>query len=65
MILTIYLIIHILLIFATIRKKWGVDINERDRMIVATVIQWLGSNVGFSFLHETLKDFGYIIVEKK
>lgn len=33
-------------------------INNRDRMIVATIIQWLGSNVGMGFLHEVLHIFG-------
>lgn len=32
-------------------------ITPRDRMIVATVIQWLGSNVGISFLGAALKRF--------
>lgn len=39
-------------------------INNRDRMIVATVIQWLGSNVGMSFLHEALKRFNAHIVQE-
>lgn len=38
-------------------------INKRDRFIVATVIQWLGSNVGMSFLHSALKKCGYRIVK--
>jgi len=33
-------------------------INERDRMIVATVIQWLGTNCGMSFLRQALSRFG-------
>jgi hypothetical protein len=37
------------------------EISKRDRMIVATVIQWLGSNCGFCFLQETLSDCGYKI----
>ncbi len=40
-----------------------VEITKRDRMIVATVIQWLGSNCGWCFLEETLKDCGYKIVK--
>jgi len=40
-------------------------INERDRMIVATVIQWLGSNVGMGFLNEALRQFGARIVYNK
>jgi hypothetical protein len=39
-------------------------INPRDRFIVATVIQWLGSNVGFCFLRECLDKCGYKIVKK-
>lgn len=40
-------------------------ISERDRMIVATVIQWLGSNVGMCFLNEALRQFGAKIVYDK
>jgi hypothetical protein len=41
------------------------EINQRDRMVVATVIQWLGSNVGWCFLEETLKECGYRIVKNE
>ncbi len=41
------------------------EINNRDRMIVATVIQWLGSNCGMCFLNEALARFNSHIVEKK
>ena len=37
------------------------QITDRDRMIVATVIQWLASNVGFCFLERMLKSAGYEI----
>lgn len=37
-------------------------ITVRDRMIVATVIQWLGSNVGMAFLGDALKRFDAHIV---
>lgn len=37
-------------------------ITENDRVIVATVIQWLGSNMGFDFLEKVLKKCGYKIV---
>ncbi|MCC5613012.1 hypothetical protein LC612_41610, partial [Nostoc sp. CHAB 5834] len=30
----------------------------------ATVVQWLGSEVGFQFLSDTLKKAGYEIVDK-
>lgn len=39
-------------------------ITNRDRVIAATVIQWLGSNVGFSFLQKALNMCGYKIVKK-
>ncbi|WP_164740353.1 hypothetical protein, partial [Xanthomonas euvesicatoria] len=41
------------------------EISNRDRMIVATVIQWLGSNCGMCFLGEALRRFGAKIVETK
>lgn len=40
-------------------------INQRDREIVATVIQWLGSNIGMCFLEESLKRCGYKITQLK
>lgn len=40
-------------------------INKRDRYIVATVIQWLGSNVGMSFIKEALNSCGYDVIVKK
>jgi hypothetical protein len=46
------------------QRKWITEINNRDRFIVATVIQWLGTNCGMSFLHKTLKKFNYLIVEE-
>jgi hypothetical protein len=41
------------------------EISNRDRMIVATVIQWLGSNCGMCFLGEALEKFGARIVYDK
>ena len=34
-------------------------ISNRERMIVATAIQWLGTNCGFCWLQETLRKCGY------
>jgi hypothetical protein len=31
------------------------DCTERDRVVVATVIQWLGSNVGMSFIEDVIR----------
>lgn len=33
--------------------------------MAATVVQWLGSNIGMSFLEESLERCGYKIVEVK
>ena len=35
--------------------------TERDRIVAATVIQWLGSNCGFSMIMEALEKCGYRI----
>ena len=40
-------------------------ITRKDRLIVATVIQWLGTNVGFSWLQNALNKAGYDIVKRK
>ena len=32
--------------------------TERDHIVAETIIQWLGSNVGMSFVDETLKAVG-------
>jgi hypothetical protein len=39
--------------------------TDREKRIVATVIQWLGTNCGRSFLHEALKRCGAKIVYKE
>lgn len=41
-----------------------VIITPRERFIVATVIQWLGTNCGWCFLSEVLDKAGYKIVKK-
>lgn len=38
-------------------------ITKNDRIIVATVVQWLGTNIGFNFLERALKKCGYKIIE--
>lgn len=38
------------------------EIDDRDRTIAATLMQWLGSNVGFGFLEEMLRRCGFYIV---
>lgn len=44
-------------------KIWHEVINSRDRRIVATIIQWLGTNVGIGFLSEALKRGGQYKLE--
>lgn len=39
--------------------------SDRDFTVAAAVIQWLGSNVGMSFLRNALGRVGLEIVEKK
>jgi len=39
-------------------------INDRDRLIAATLVQWMGTNCGLSFLREALSKSGYKIVKK-
>lgn len=38
------------------------NITSAERKAVSTIIQWLGSNVGFCFLEMALKRCGYKIV---
>lgn len=38
--------------------------TQQEATVAATVIQWLGSPVGFFWLRETLKDGGYSVVSK-
>lgn len=42
---------------------WRAIISNRDAAIVATVVQWLGSNVGMDFVRRALKRCGYEVVE--
>lgn len=44
-------------------EGWNIVINKRDQYIVATVIQWLGTNCGWCFLNEVLNKCGYEIVK--
>lgn len=47
------------------RRRTAYVIDARDAEIVATVIQWLGSNCGMAFLSEALRECGYQIKEIK
>lgn len=37
--------------------------DERDERMSQTLMQWLGTNVGFSFVCESLKQCGYEVIE--
>ncbi len=45
--------------------KCFLKITNRDRLVTATVIQWLGTNVGFCWLREALKKAGYEVKKIK
>lgn len=46
-------------------QEESIRITKRERRIVATVIQWLGTNVGWCFLGEALGRCGYQVVSQK
>lgn len=41
-----------------------IDASDHDSMVAATIIQWLGTNVGFYFLRRVLDKCGYEIKQK-
>lgn len=43
--------------------KIDIEVNKRERQIVASIVQWLGTNCGFSFLEMALKRCGYRITK--
>lgn len=53
----------------SISKEFGLMLNRKvksglkERVVVATVIQWLGSNVGWSFLTRVLDKMNYRIIK--
>ena len=46
-------------------RKVIAQISPRERWIVATIIQWLGTNVGMSFLREVLRCVDMHIISSK
>lgn len=40
-------------------------ITDDERMVAATVVQWLGTNCGRCFLEECLRECGYEITKNK
>ncbi len=41
------------------------DHTQRDAEVAATIIQWLGSNVGMSFIVTALNQEGYVVHPKR
>lgn len=46
------------------QPDFELPLSRRERRLVATVVQWLGSSVGFCFLEQALKRGGYRIEKK-
>lgn len=42
-----------------------ISVSQETATAVATIVQWLGSPIGFSFLEQTLKIAGYRIEQIK
>lgn len=47
------------------RATFLCEITHKERLIVATIIQWLGTNCGRCFLERVLDKCGYRIVKKE
>ena len=56
----VVLLCILFILFSTFgpRKMPIGDPTERDRIVAATVVQWLGSNVGMGFLQAALDNGG-------
>lgn len=42
----------------------GMPVTQEECTVAATMMQWLGSPVGFNFLEDALKSAGYELVRK-
>lgn len=45
--------------------RWAFIITPREAVIVATVVQWLGTNVGWAWLESVVKRCGYVILPRE
>ena len=52
-----------LLCYDASNKRDRKEYSTREDIAVATVIQWLGTNVGFDFLRRALNNAGYVVLE--
>jgi hypothetical protein len=46
------------------KKPLG-ETSERDEIVAATVMQWLGTNVGFAYVEKALAKAGYKLVQTR
>lgn len=46
-------------------SKELVEYDQHAAEVAATVVQWMGTNVGFGWLQETLKQAGYTVTKDK
>jgi len=51
--------------YLAMSQGWRLRITLRERFIVATVMRWLGSNVGWCFLETVFKKCGYELKQVK
>lgn len=50
--------------FLQLLKSWGIeDYTQREVAIMASLVEWLGTNVGFCFLESALRRCGYKVVQ--
>lgn len=55
---------HLNTLFTNRGLDLELKVDSKTRFISATIIQWLGSNIGWSFLQRVLDKEGYKIVKK-
>ena len=55
---------HLRTLVSPTDSNMKMKITNRDRMIAASIVQWLGTNCGMGFLHKVLGDCGQEIVKK-
>ena len=41
------------------------EVTDVEKYVVATVVQWLGSNIGMNFIESALRDCGYRVIENE
>lgn len=47
----------------TEKRKRVYEVNQRDAHVAATVVQWLGTNIGRMFVEDILKGEGFKLVK--